>query len=235
MKRKTVGQVYILGDLHGNHKGLKQILQKISFDYHNDSLYFVGDLCDGIANECYECMEELLKITKFFPCMGNHDLFLKKWVLDGELDGEWLRMGGDKTIENLVGKKDYIDLTRKYFEKVKSFYLIDNVIVCHGGFNLKKPVNNQKELIFSINRDLYKKAKIADKQKQKLKIKYNVEDDLKIILVVIGHTPTKNNQPHVVSNLINIDCGSGRKGCLTVFNLNKKEFTQATPTKKLYK
>lgn len=235
MKKNRLPQTYVMGDLHSNYKGLIEALQKTNFDYENDILYFVGDLCDGIGNECYECMKELLKIKNFFPCMGNHDLFLKKWVLDGVLNKKWLEMNGDKTIENLMQYEDYKDLTFKYFEKVKSWYLINNNIICHGGLDLKKPVNNQKELIFSINRDLYKKAKNADKQKTKLKIRYNIENDIIIKNVIIGHTPTKNNLPDFVSNVINIDTGSGRNGRLTFFNLKTKEYYQTQTTKKLYK
>ena len=53
--------------------------------------------------------------------------------------------------------------------------------------------------------------------------------------VIIGHTPTISHKPETVSNVINIDTGSGNGGRLTLMDLNTMEYFQSDFTKKLYK
>ena len=79
---------FVLGDLHGNYKGLVQVLEKVCFNDEIDCLYFVGDLADGPQN--VECLKRLMKIKNLFPCWGNHDIRLRDY-LDGTIfDGKLL-------------------------------------------------------------------------------------------------------------------------------------------------
>jgi len=38
---------YVIGDIHGAYKALIQVLNKVGFDYDNDELIGLGDVCDG--------------------------------------------------------------------------------------------------------------------------------------------------------------------------------------------
>lgn len=42
-----MGRRLVLGDIHGAHKALIQVLERSKFDYENDLLIIIGDVCDG--------------------------------------------------------------------------------------------------------------------------------------------------------------------------------------------
>ena len=51
---KTITDLYmktfVIGDIHGNLVGLKKCLQSSRFDYKNDRLIALGDVCDRGVN-----------------------------------------------------------------------------------------------------------------------------------------------------------------------------------------
>lgn len=225
---------FVLGDLHGNFKGLSQLFQKTNFNYKEDVLFFIGDLLDGHANDSVLCLEELSKIDNFFPCVGNHDLWLKYWLETGKVNKTWLKSGAERTLTNLLQCKNYRELLTAYFKKTKYWYSYKQFFLCHAGFDTRKSVTNQKEINFAINRSLFQKAIVADAQNKKLKFNFtNV--NFNFDSVIIGHTPTVSHKPEFVSNVINIDTGSANGGKLTMLNLNTLEYFQSELTKKLYK
>ena len=63
---------YVLGDIHGNFKALKQVLKRSKFDYEKDELIIIGDVVDGYSCS-FEVVEELLKIKNKVFILGNHD------------------------------------------------------------------------------------------------------------------------------------------------------------------
>ena len=78
-------KTFVIGDIHGAYKALLQCLERSRFDYHNDRLVVIGDVCDGYP-DVVECFDELLKIANLIYIWGNHD----KWAYDfytGVTDG----------------------------------------------------------------------------------------------------------------------------------------------------
>ena len=70
------------------------------FDYDNDHLICLGDVCDGWP-ETKACIDELLKIKNLTYILGNHDY----WTLVMDEDRRdqitvWLSQGGDATIKS---------------------------------------------------------------------------------------------------------------------------------------
>jgi predicted phosphodiesterase len=72
MTKEKKGNIYCIGDLHGNHKGLLQCLERSGFDNDVDTLISLGDVVDGHC-ESFEVVEELLKIKNLIAIKGNHD------------------------------------------------------------------------------------------------------------------------------------------------------------------
>jgi serine/threonine protein phosphatase 1 len=54
MKKRTL----VIGDIHGNYKGLLQCLERCQFDNENDTLISVGDVVDG-HSQSFEVVEKL--------------------------------------------------------------------------------------------------------------------------------------------------------------------------------
>ena len=81
-------KTFTIGDTHGNYRALKQCLERSNFDYENDTLIHLGDICDGWVY-VYECVEELLKIKNLIPIKGNHDDWFLQWINTGIHPDGW--------------------------------------------------------------------------------------------------------------------------------------------------
>lgn len=221
---------YVLGDLHGNYKALKEVIRKSRIDKEKDELYFLGDLADTYP-EPEKCLHELLSFQNFYPVIGNHDLFLKKWLETGQIDKRWLKLNGLETIKKFKGHEEFLD---EYFKKAKYYYLIDDVFLCHGGFNHKRVITKQKKLNFAINRSLFQISQQYKRSRIKFKPVYNEDNNVAINKIIIGHSVTNNYLPAFNSNLINIDTGAGNGGKLTMMDINTNKYIQSSYSKSLY-
>lgn len=68
------GQDYVVGDIHGMFCSLYNTLKKLDFDFQNDRLFSVGDLCDRGPDSSK--ILQLLAQPWFHPVMGNHEQIL---------------------------------------------------------------------------------------------------------------------------------------------------------------
>lgn len=223
---KIKGRTYVLGDLHGNYKGLIEVLIKCHFNYELDTLIFLGDLADGWG-EANKCVDVFLRMNNFYFVIGNHDLFLMKWLKNGIIDNRWFNF--KKTLPQFTSKRNKNKL-RKILKDAKPYFILNGKMFCHGGFNPKKPLNKQKNITYSINRRLYSISK--QYENQKLKINPICKKD--VTHIFIGHTPTQNHRPDFKSNLINLDTGGGSCGKLTIMDVNNFEYWQSRPSRSLY-
>ncbi len=252
-----MSKIYVLGDLHGCYKGLKQCLERSNFDYETDTLIQLGDVVDG-WDEVYECVEELLKIKKLKILKGNHDDWFKHFLTLNTHPVSWLQ-GGEGTL------KSYCDNLGKWFEPKYSGYntnlkSIDipkshidffnnqlpyykdnnNNIFVHGGFDRLYKLDNQPDNeIFWWDRNLWNQALSV---KSGIGFEGMSKPSLKIIEscneIFIGHTPTiswKTDKPINASIIWNLDTGAGfGAGKLTIMNIESKEYFQSDPAKSLY-
>jgi serine/threonine protein phosphatase 1 len=222
--------LYVIGDIHSNYKALKQVINKLGLN-GKEEIVFIGDLCEGIANECDKCLELLMEFENLTPIIGNHDIFLKDWYETNMYKKIWLKMGGGVTMDCFNSNKKAKDLLDGYFLKSKYYHVIEDKFFCHAGFNQKRLINKQKNIKFCTDRTLYEKV---GNFKTPIQIKMNEKNDVPIKDIFIGHTPTKNKKPDFVQNLINIDTGAGNIGKLTMMNIYTKEYWQSKTTDKLY-
>ena len=63
---------FVLGDIHGEHDKLMQVLKASGIDYENDLLIQIGDLVDR-GPEPFLCIDELLKFRHKVFIKGNHE------------------------------------------------------------------------------------------------------------------------------------------------------------------
>lgn len=70
-KKNIKGKDYVVGDIHGMFKLLYSTLQNVHFDFDNDRLFSVGDLCDRGPDSLD--VIQWLKYPWFIPVLGNHE------------------------------------------------------------------------------------------------------------------------------------------------------------------
>lgn len=85
----TVGQDWVVGDIHGMYDMLMADLDRVGFNKKTDRLFGVGDLIDR-GPDSPKCIR-LLNEPWFFSVVGNHDAFIlnrdyQTWMPNG---GQW--------------------------------------------------------------------------------------------------------------------------------------------------
>ena len=212
---------YAVSDIHGNLKALKQVLDISKFDYQEDLLIVLGDVCDGY-NESYEVVEELLKIKNCVFIIGNHDEWFMDHINTGFAGHIWLSQGGENTLKSYKGKgysgRNFPKSHKDFFSNGRYYYELDEMLFVHGGFNYPKhpsecSVENliwDRELIERANNGLVIRG--WDK-------------------VFVGHTTTEREGSEPVAydtregaELIKIDCGAGWEGRLCLYNIDTDEY-----------
>lgn len=252
-----MGKTYILGDIHGAHKALKQVLERSNFNNEEDTLISLGDIADG-WNEVYECVEELLKIKNLIAIRGNHDDWFRQWLLLGQHPVSW-NQGGYGTLNSYckhldkqlwgADKQGWItslldtDLPQshiQFFLKKQQPYYIDseNRLFVHGGFNRHFPITDpiyNNEDILMWDRDLWLTALSYGTIDLISRPKFKMYD--KFTEVFIGHTTTMNwktNEPMQKANIWNLDTGAKFNGKLTIMNVDTKEYFQSDLVQEFY-
>jgi serine/threonine protein phosphatase 1 len=218
---------FCLGDLHGGHKALLQVIERSGIKY-TDQLICLGDVCDGWS-QVPECFDELLKFKKLIYIIGNHDYWGLQWMHDEYLKPElWTRQGGAATLN---AYKRVTEETKnkhmKLLDKAKPYYITkDNKLFVHGGFNHRWDIKEQRIHDLMWDRDLFYGYLLYS-------LEVNKYDE-----IFIGHTTTSREQPDLtpvhIRNLWNLDQGGGFEGKLTLLNVDTKEFWQSDIVKSLY-
>jgi len=237
-----ISRTFVMGDIHGEYNKLVSLLEKVKFDYEEDTLIQLGDVVDRGYNT-KGVVDELLKIKNLLSVRGNHDdefvNFIKKGV------SLLYNQGGKETLQSyiiekpenvpekekhlLYGNNVFIPQTHIDFFKNQSMYIIDDEmnLFIHGGFNRHEPLKNQSPDIFYWDRDLWSSA-LSYKAMKDNSVKFKTKDKFKEIF--IGHTPVNYwgyTTPQNAANIWNLDTGSGKGGLLTIMNLETKEYWQA--------
>jgi serine/threonine protein phosphatase 1 len=205
---------YVVGDIHGRWKALKQVLTLAKFDYENDKLILLGDIADG-GFEVYQCVEELLKIKNLVFVIGNHDVWFMDYMKSGWSEDIWQLQGGKATVESYAQFKYNIPVTHQEFFNTGVYYHIeDNKLFVHGGYDPRYPIDKQSKEILTWDRSLIERCRNG------LKIK---EYDR----VFVGHTTTQGYDydfvPIRFGKLIMMDTGAGWNGRLSMMNIDTEE------------
>lgn len=220
---------FVIGDIHGMYDKLKACLEKVNFDYNEDKLVLLGDICDR-GGFSWEVVEELLKIRKRISVRGNHDewfaSYLKNDVLTDDLKLYWLPQGGLETVLAYeLNEWKNLDNHKKFYSEQLRYYVEDDRLFVHAGIELGVPMKRQ------INEYLYWDRGFVKKIFGKYQIeKFSTHENFKEIF--IGHTPVGSIHRGVTEPLSrlgvwNLDTGSGKGGVLTLMNIETKEYVQS--------
>ena len=237
-------KTFVIGDIHGAHKALLQCLERSNFDYQNDRLIALGDVCDGYP-EVKQCIDELLKIKHCDYIIGNHDVWALDWATKGISEDLWLNQGGRNTIASYDGQS----MPQTHIDFLKNAHLwieFDKKLFVHGGIDPNKKIEQHNLNYLTWDRSLVESA--WKKAHQNPKYNFSTYDE-----IFVGHTTTQwfarnkersiltpnerarlGTEPLFLCNVIMLDTGAGWSGKLTIMDVDTKEYWQSELTPTLY-
>jgi serine/threonine protein phosphatase 1 len=219
-----MGRNFVMGDIHGACRALRQCLERSGFDRQNDNLIFLGDVTDGWP-ETKECVDELLKIRNLTYLLGNHDLWALEWMQTGLTDPLWLEQGGRATVESY---RDGVPSShQKLLEESLPFFITENRLFVHAGFDPKAPIADQTMDTFLWDRTLARTALYMDGRAADMKLSAYDE-------IYLGHTPVEGMKPVKACEVWLMDTGAGWSGALSMMDINSKEIFTSDPVPLLY-
>jgi serine/threonine protein phosphatase 1 len=215
---------FVMGDIHGAFRALRQCLERSGFNYESDRLIFLGDAADGWP-ETRACIDELLKIKNLVYILGNHDWWALEWMQTGHAEEIWLKQGGKATVNS------YVDgIPRAHIRLLNAshnFFIDDNRLFVHAGFDPQRAIEDQTMQEFLWDRELaYEALALYAKG---ITRKLTVYDE-----VYLGHTPITHPQPIQSCEVWMMDTGAGWSGTLSMMNLETKEIFTSDPVPTLY-
>lgn len=244
----------IIGDIHGSYKSLKRGLKLAEFDAQTDRIIFLGDYING-WDEDLEVINYLIDLKKnaaISPIflMGNHDFWLREMIQNDFShfrDQEyikahysmWFNKGGDQTYLRYLSLSDEEIIYHKehFFDHLKRYYVENNKLFVHAGFNpksgFKKTLEKDPNALFW-NRSLYEKAYKIEKHKTSDEANEGTHYFDDFDKIYIGHTPTHNygyKRPVKLCNVINLDQGCKTNGRLTIWVDETDQFFQTKKRK----
>jgi serine/threonine protein phosphatase 1 len=213
---------YAIGDVHGEIDKLARLLDSIREDAHRAGaprrIVFLGDLIDR-GPDSRGVVERALKLCAHgegAAIKGNHEeLMLNAYVnWDSAGVAYWAMNGGDETIASYKAVnsdhthwRDAIDGSHINFLRNLPTIIQDEargLVFVHGGIDPKTFPNCSDEI-----RMWTRSQKFFDPGR------WPKRPELDGIVVVHGHTPTSDFEPHVNPRRINVDTGVCYGGPLT--------------------
>lgn len=251
-------KTFVIGDIHGAHKALVQVLERSGFDYENDTLITLGDIVDGWPDS-FLCVEELLKIKNRIDIIGNHDDWFDDFCQIGIHPDGWGQGGLNTAMSYAKGAEIELTFVKKYSRSLRSnkiTYLVnlnsgdipethkeffnkqircykddDKNVFVHGGFMRTLPLSENHVNFMIWDRKLWDSALSAESTKTKLYLKEDVKN------VFIGHTTTMvwdSIEPMKADVVWNLDTGAGGGGKLTIMDVDSHEYWQSDVVNGLY-
>ncbi len=219
---------FVISDIHGAHKALLQCFERAAFNYKTDSLICLGDTCDGWP-DTVACFNELLNVNHLVYVLGNHDAWLLNYLQTGNAPVEWRLQGGSSTLA-AYARQPVPQAHVALLQNARHYYVSQNRLFVHGGFDLAKPLTQTPPEVFLTDRQLVELAYAKHPTHKKIST---------FDAVYIGHTPTirapfNSSYPVTLCEVVMMDTGAGHTGCLTLMNLNTGELYQSDNVKTLY-
>lgn len=212
-----MGKIFAIGDIHGCHEKLAELMNQVDLDPAQDTLVFIGDYIDRGKNPkgVVDYVIDLKKDVKNVVCLkGNHESMFLNYYDHGLDEMLFLENGGRETLLSYgdpgpwYEKRIFLPADhRDFFNRLQLCYETDEYIFVHAGLRPGIPLDKQdEEDMLWIRREFIDSPYKFGKQ------------------VVFGHTPTA--KPHIDKTKIGIDTGAVYGGKLTCIKLPDMEFYQ---------
>ena len=224
-------RIYAIGDIHGRLDLLDEVLARVDTDIErhpasNATRVFLGDYIDR-GPDSKRVLDRLISSCAIQPTvclMGNHEAFLREFLVNPDILSVWRRYGGLDTLlsygltprfEN--DAQDQRELSaeldrvlplnhREFLSGLKQYFMCGDFFFVHAGVRPGICLTRQSE------DDLLR-----------IREDFLLCEDHFGKVVVHGHTPVL--EPDVRSNRINIDTGAYATGRLTCLLLEGDEIS----------
>jgi serine/threonine protein phosphatase 1 len=217
-------RTFVIGDIHGAYRALRQCLDRCGFDYENDHLICLGDVADGWP-ETKLAVDELQRIQNLNYILGNHDWWALQWMLAGKIEPLWYDQGGKATIDSYRDGIPSDHLT--FLSDAKWYHIHENKLFVHAGINPSVPLQDQDKNTFLWDRSLALMAlELYDRAAE---TKLSGFDE-----VYVGHTPIPYQAPVFSAGVWLMDTGAGWSGVLSMMDVITKETFISDPVPSLY-
>lgn len=207
-----VGKDYVVGDIHGEFRKLKILLDSINFDSKKDRLFSVGDLCDRGQNS--EDLLEWMNYEWFIPVMGNHEVMIINHFY-GYLKADYMRrLKADWFLELKEDEKQSII---KYFHNLPVGIEIIKEHSKIGIVHAMCPVTSWQEFKDKLTMPS-EKQEMANKAMWSFLAETKIEYVSDVEAIIVGHNTVEKF--HIQENTYLLDTGSGYKdGKLTILDV----------------
>ena len=221
---------YAIGDVHGEAGKLDQLLRFIREDAIRRKaphrIVFLGDLVDRgpDSRRVVERAMHLARSEDAIVIKGNHEELMLHAFDNRESVGIywWAENGGDETITSYMAANGVCDDWRDAFDDAHISWLRAlpvmvrdeprGLVFVHGGIDPKTfPECSDEVRMWTRSHKFFDSGRWPDRP------------ELHDILVVHGHTPTVDFEPHAGPRRINVDTGACFGGPLTCVVLGPNE------------
>ncbi len=147
--------IYAIGDIHGEHGALRDMLTKLPVT-PSDLVIFLGDVVNR-GPDPFDCVEQILAFSRCRKVFvqGNHEEALLLFLEDGDL-GALAGMDAQPTLDSYArrgyaltpGDPNSLPLSHlRFYSQAEAwtlpFYITDSYIFTHAGWNLMLPLTLQ--------------------------------------------------------------------------------------------
>lgn len=228
-------RTFVVGDIHGGQRSLLQCLERSGFDFREDRLITLGDMCDGWPDTA-RVLETLISLRHRVSILGNHDRWFLDWLEGKEAEEIWTSQGGWATIKSYGNLRSSVpDSHVKFLKSCPYYYESEGVegsrLFVHGGIDPnQKDIKKQDSYTLIWDRGLIESA--VKKARAKPGFKFGGYGE-----IYVGHTSTtlfKLSAPSKLCNVWAMDTGGGWEGRLSIMDVDTKGFWQSDPVHQLY-
>ena len=216
---------FVVGDIHGALKALKQCIERSGADIEKDEFIFLGDVTDGWP-ETKQCVDFIMSLKNFEYILGNHDEWTLEWMVNGTAEELWTKQGGQATIDSYGS---YVPFDHKeFFKKASLFLHYEDDLFVHAGIDSHTKAEDNKRNVLLWERGLAQTSKncVVFPESDLARPHYK--------RIFIGHTPMSFDKPMFGGRVWNLDTGAGWGGKLTIMNIDTEEFWQSDVVETLY-
>lgn len=241
-------KVWVIGDLHGNYKGLMQVIEKSGFNPQTDMLISLGDIFDGWGDDVL-CAKYLYDLPFKILVKGNHDQMVEEFLRSDRPNKLCKRTHDALEEASSFVLDDFYDLPTwliGFFNRQQLYSRFEfdgkKYLFVHAGINRHYKLENQPHShnnIFLWDRDFWLTVVAYDRCFQS---EYPFKMRESFDHIFIGHTPTiflnGNTHPETAlkNKVINMDTGAGfATGRVSIMNvLDFNEFYVSDTSQELY-